>query len=126
MVVTGVGYRYICSICFAQDGKVTPHTVGECKHKRTKKSRTGHGHCLSQCSCSDCFNESKGFWVESHIWKVWYSITNNYKSVVLNHNYVQVTYAPKASEFTGYAHAFKQAIQHFCNITLTTGLQLPL
>ena len=32
----GVFYRYICSTCFAQDGKVNTHSALDCKQKRTK------------------------------------------------------------------------------------------
>ena len=51
--------RHVCGICFVQDGKVSNHTVGECGQKHSKKSRTGHDHCLLQWPCPECITKSK-------------------------------------------------------------------
>ena len=36
----GVFYRHICSSCFAQDGKISAHSVQDCKTKHSKKLLT--------------------------------------------------------------------------------------
>ena len=38
----GVFYRHICSICFAEDGKVSAHSALNCKTKNSKTINSGH------------------------------------------------------------------------------------
>ena len=39
-----VFYRHICSVCFAQDGKVNAHSALDCKQKKRQKTNNpGHG-----------------------------------------------------------------------------------
>ena len=39
----GAFYRHICSSCFTQKGKVSTHSVSDCKKKSVKMINPGHG-----------------------------------------------------------------------------------